>query len=60
MDLTPIILGIVAVNVGTLLTGTALAIHRARHEARGDAAPASHSSDRSIRPDASVSAGRPD
>jgi hypothetical protein len=32
MDLAPIVFGIVAANLGTLLAGTALAIHRARHE----------------------------
>ena len=60
MDLTPIILGIVAINVGTLLAGTALAIHRARHEARIDAAPGGRSADRSTRPHTSVLAGRSD
>jgi hypothetical protein len=38
MDLTPIILGIVAINLGTLLAGTALAIHRTRREGRTDTA----------------------
>lgn len=38
MDLTPIILGIVAVNLGTLLAGTVLAIQRSRHEKRVDPA----------------------
>ena len=60
MDLTPIILSIVAVNVGTLLAGTALAVHRARHEARVDAALRGRPADRSTGPQTSVLAGRSD
>jgi len=60
MDLTPIILGIAAVNLGTLLAGTALAIYRTRREGRIDAAPGSRSIDRSGGRPASVLAGRSD
>ena len=60
MDLTSIILGIVAINVGTLLAGTALAIYRTRQEGRVDAAPGSRSTDRPAGHQTSVLAGRSD
>ena len=60
MDLTPIILGIIAANVGTLMAGTALAIYRARQERVHAIGPRGRSAPRSGRRQTSVLAGRSD
>ena len=60
MDLTPFILVIAAINLGTLAAGTALAIYRTHREGRVDALEGIHSQDRSAGRQTSVLAGRSD
>jgi hypothetical protein len=60
MDLTPFILVIAAVNLGTLAAGTALAIYRTHREGRVEVAPRSRLTDRSAGRQTSVLAGRSD